>query len=490
MTAGVSITQRHTHYSREQNREGKLPLPIKFYQAIGALPDTFKNFAFNTFLLLLYNQIMGLPASLASMALMIAIVFDAITDPIVGSYSDSLRSRMGRRHPLMFASVLPLSVCLYLLLQPPSGLGTWGLFCWLLSFAILTRGAMTLFLVPWSAMFAELSDDYIERSSIITWRYVVGALGGVIFVFCTWTFIFPSTEEYAKGQLNPAAYELFAPIVAIAVGLFAWLTSYLTLNQVPFLRQPDEAVNFGLKTTVSDLLAAMHNRNFMVLFGGLLVSSILTGTIAAFEIYFHTYFWEFSSEELRWLTIGMLGALLGAILIPVIQKRLDKKTILLASMIFSLADGLTIISLRLLGILPDNGDPLLLQILVVNEIFRMTSLTVTVIMFISMVADTLDEQELDTGLRQEGVFSAAISFSGKAVSGFGVLATGFLLDYAIGFPQNAQPGLVDHSIIIRLGIIGGLIIPALYIIPYYLAHRYRISRERQAEIRAALNARA
>ena len=78
----------------------------------------------------------------------------------------------------------------------------------------------------------------------------------------------------------------------------------------------------------------------------------------------------------------------------------------------------------------------------------------------------------------------------KAVSGFGVLITGLLLDYAIRFPANAVPGEVGTDIVFRLGVVGGVLVPVLYLVPYYLATLYRISRERHAEIRAALAARA
>ncbi|WP_188109633.1 MFS transporter [Pseudohalioglobus sediminis] len=473
-------------YQRAAEREGPVPVSVKLYQAIGALPDTFKNWAFNTFLLLLYNQVLGMPASLASLALMIALVFDAITDPLVGSFSDGLRSRWGRRHPLMYLSALPLAVSLLCLFSPPAALGEWGLFGWLLCFAVTTRGAMTLFLVPWSALFAELSDDYAERSSIITFRYVMGAVGTVVFAWVTWTYIFPSSESYPVGQLNPQAYPVFALVLAAVVLLSVLLTTILTMGEIKYLRQPLHKSDFGLGSTFRDLLAAVKNRDFMVLFGGLLVSSVLSGIVAAFEIYFHTFFWGFTSEDLRWFTLAIIGALIGSAMIPVIQRHFDKKHILLTAMVFSLVDGVAVISLRLLDILPANGEPLLLQLLIVNEVFRLVALTVTIIMFVSMVADTLDAQELDTGLRQEGVFSAAISFSGKAVSGFGVLITGLLLDYVIGFPQSASPDTVATETVFRLGVVGGIIVPLFYIVPFYMATRYNISRQRHAEIRTAL----
>ncbi|QKX17194.1 MFS transporter [Microbulbifer sp. YPW1] len=468
----------------------RLSVRVKLFQALGALPDTFKTFAFNTFLLLFYSQVLNLPASLASAALMISVVLDAITDPLVGSFSDRLRTPLGRRHPLMYAAVLPLGGTLILLFSPPADLSQWALFGWLLFFSSASRVAMTFFLVPWSALFAELSDDYYERSSIITYRYVVGALGGVAFVWCCWSFIFPASELYEKGQLNPDAYSSFALVLALAVSLTALIATQLTVSQIPRLRQSTATRPFSFLVALQDIRLAMQNRDFLVLFVGLLLASVLTGIIAAFEIYFHTYFWGFSAEDLRWLAIGGIGALIGAALVGPMQKWLDKKDLLLGSMIFSLADGLTIISLRLLDILPANGDPLLLQILVANEVFRMASLSVTIIMFVSMVADTLDAQELETGLRQEGVFSSAIAFSSKAVSGVGVLVVGLLLEHVVMLPTGAVPDAVAPDVVFRLGVFGGLLIPALYLIPFYLATKYRITRKRHAEIQAALRARS
>ena len=147
-------------------REGRLPFNTKVNQALGAAPDTIKNWVFGTFTLLFYNQVLGVDAFLVSIALAIAIVFDAITDPLVAAFSDNLKTRWGRRHPLMLISALPLGLSLFAIYVPPHGLSETGLFTWLLGFTIATRGLMTLFVVPWSAIAAELSDDYEEMSLI------------------------------------------------------------------------------------------------------------------------------------------------------------------------------------------------------------------------------------------------------------------------------------------------------------------------------------
>ncbi|MGB1088015.1 MAG: MFS transporter [Alphaproteobacteria bacterium] len=462
-----------------------MSVKIKFYQAIGGMPDSFKNWSFNTFLLLFYNQILGLPASSVSVVLTLAIVIDAVTDPMVGSFSDSLQSKWGRRHPLMYAAILPLGLCLYCVFAPPEGLEDMALLVWLAVFAIGSRIAMTFYVIPWTALFAELSDDYEERSSIVTWRYLVGGIGTIFFTIAVWTFFFPTTDAYPQGQLNPNGYGGLALTLSLTVMAAAFLTTILTHRQIPYLLQPIEVQKFGLRATFGDLADALKKRDFVVLFAGLMVAALLSGTLEAMGIYLNTYFWELTAEDLRWFSIAALGGIAAFALIPPLQKRFDKKHILIGAMVLSLIEGVGGISLRFIDVLPDNGEPMLLVFLLVRMSISITLVVIIGIMFVSMVADTLDAQELETGKRQEGVFSAAIAFSGKAVSGFGILAAGLLLDAVVMFPAAAAPGEVDETMIVKLGAVM-IAVSMLYVVPFYMATRYRISRTRHAEIVAAL----
>ncbi|MDZ7683950.1 MAG: MFS transporter [Gammaproteobacteria bacterium] len=473
-------------YKREQQRDGKVPLDAKIYQGIGALADTYKNFAFGTFVLFYYNQVLGMPAFYASIAIMVALVIDAVTDPLVGSFSDGLQTRLGRRHPLMYASALPLGLTLFLLFVPPDNLDSTGLFIWLTIFAVAVRVSMTLFQVPWNAMFAEFSDDYAERSQIVTFRYLCGWIGGTVFVWCTWTFIFPSTEEYTPGHMNPDSYLTFAIVLGVAVTTAVLLTTHLTRNQIPFLLQPQQSERFTLPKVWSDVKAALTNKDFVILFFGLFMMSVLGGTTGAFELYINTYFWGLLPEDLRWLTLTIIGSMFAFVVIPLLQSRFDKKHLLVFFMMFLLINGIGLILLRFADLLPKNGEPMLLIIIVANEVVRTAAGTVVAIMFVSMVADTLDKQELETGRRQEGVFSSAMTFAGKATSGVGILLGGLILDYVLAFPQGVDPNDADPGLIFDLGLYAGVMIPLFYLIPFWFVTRYDITRETHSRIQEEL----
>ncbi|MEM7362651.1 MAG: MFS transporter, partial [Pseudomonadota bacterium] len=168
-------------YTRERVREGKVPISTKIFQGFGGIVNSHKDFAFNTFLLLYYSQILGLSASLVAIVIAAALIIDAISDPIVGSVSDNFKSQWGRRHPFMFAAAVPFGITMYFLFAPPVSLGDGALLGWLAFWTVAARLTFTFFIIPWNAIAAEFSEDYVERTSIITYRYMVGWAGGLSF---------------------------------------------------------------------------------------------------------------------------------------------------------------------------------------------------------------------------------------------------------------------------------------------------------------------
>ena len=467
-------------------RGGPLSFSTKLYQGIGAIPDTVKNWVFNTFTLLFYNQILGMDAFLVSVALAIAMAFDAITDPLAATLSDNLRTRWGRRHPLMLLASLPLGAALAAVFMPPSGLSNTGLFVWLLTFTMLTRGLMTLYFVPWAAIAAELSDDYHERTSVMSYRFAVGWTIGVGFPLFVYSFIMPASVEFPVGQLNPAGYARMGVVAGCLLSGGALATTLLTWREIPFLRQhAGESAAFGFGQSVRELRQVLRNRQFALVFAIVLLSSAIGGTTTNLGIYMTTYFWGLTTEDLRWFVLSAIGALLAFPLVAAVQRTWDKKHILLACSMVSLVEAIGLVSLRFLGVLPENRDPMLLVILVGASVFATSIAVIQGIIGASIVADLLDDHELRTGYRQEAMFNAALSFSGKAVSGFGILLGGLIITL-IAFPTHVAPDAVATDAIRRLGITVGVAIPLLYVIPISLITRYRITRVRHAEIQAAL----
>jgi len=481
------MTRPEALYARAQARHGPLRLSTQLFQAIGALPDTFKSFAFGTFLLFYYNQVLGLSALKASWAISAALIIDAAIDPIVGSFSDNLRTRLGRRHPLMYASAVPLSLGLLLAFVPPSGWTGGPLTIWLFATVVLTNISMSLFIVPWTALYAEFSDDYAERTAIVTWRYAIGALGGVLAFYLTYKYVFPNSAAFRVGQLNPHGYHLFGPVVAMAVLVSVIVTTHLTRREVPYLLQPIATTpRFGLMRVLRELGSTLKNREFLILFTGAFITAGVSGTSDTLSIYLQTYFWGLTSAQLQWFGIAIAGAVLGFATVGPLERLIDKRPLLMVCFGLLVFDYVGMILLRLAHVLPANGDPRLLIILVSNETVRNWLGTLLGIMFASMIADTLDLQELRTGRRQEGIFAAALAFSGKATGGVGALVAGFLLERVIRWPSSVNLSHLDPALVVRLGVVGGVLTPIFFVIPLLLGFSYRITRASHAKVRAQL----
>lgn len=457
---------------------------------MGAVPDTVKNWAFGVLLLFYYNQVLGVSGALCGWALGIAMCFDAITDPMVGSASDNLRSRLGRRHPFMYVAAIPMSVTIYFVFVPPDGLTEFQLFLWLTVFAVLVRSSMTLFHVPWTALLAELSQDYHERTAIVAYRFLFGWIAGIATGFCTMRFLFPTTPEYTPGHLNPAGYPVFATIISIAIGASILFTTHFSRRDIPYLPQPPkDRQPFGLPNVLRELILALKNRMFLLNFANILFFGAIAGTMGTLGIYMQTYFWGLMSEQIAWYSLAFIGAIAAFIIVKPIQMRFDKKYILIFCWILVLLDGIFFINLRFLDVLPPNGSPWLLRLLVINAIFTTAIGVVAGMLMPSITADILDQQELKTRKRQEGIFFSAMSFSGKAISGFGVIVGGFIIDL-LKLPRGVNPALVDPEIIRNLGIAAGIVLPLCLLLPIGSFWRwYNITREKHAEIRAALDRR-
>jgi Na+/melibiose symporter-like transporter len=144
--------------------------PVKLAYGLGQLVEGVSTTVYGTFLFFLYTALLGLPGSLVGAATGIALVVDAVADPMLGSWSDNTRSRWGRRIPFMAIGAPIVALGIGLAFSPPHGLRTMALFAWLLAISLILRFAVSVFNLPFVALGAELSEDYAERSSIVAWR--------------------------------------------------------------------------------------------------------------------------------------------------------------------------------------------------------------------------------------------------------------------------------------------------------------------------------
>jgi GPH family glycoside/pentoside/hexuronide:cation symporter len=444
------------------------------FYGVGSVAYGVKDNGFAYFLLLFYNQVMHLPAQWVGAGIMIALMVDAITDPIVGYASDNLHSRWGRRHPFMYASALPVAIVYYFLWSPPSGLSNEALFAYFLVCAILVRVFITFYEIPSTSLVAELTDDYDERTKMLGYRFFFGWWGGLSMAVLAFLVFLPQSEGGVRYQ---AGYETFG-LVAACIMVAAILTSAIgTHRHIPNLRKPPEHDGFGLARAANELKETLSNHNFLVLFVSAIFSAMAAGISTSLNIYFNTYFWGLTSEQIGVLNLPLfLSAAVALFVAPQLSIRIGKKYAGIGVAAVAFFGAPLPVALRLLGLFPANGTDSLFYTLLVFTAVEVTLIIVASILISSMVADIVEDSELTTGRRSEGVFFAARSFAQKAVHGIGTLSATMILT-AVEFPLDARPGEVPDDIVRSLGLVFVPVLMVVYLFALVLLTGYRISRE-------------
>jgi Na+/melibiose symporter-like transporter len=466
-----------------------LPVRTKFAYGVGQIGEQVKNQGFSAFLFFYFTQVLGLSGSLAGAAILVALIFDAVTDPVAGSLSDNWRGARGRRHPFMYAAAIPLGVSYVILFNPPSGYGQTGLFLWLTSFAIAVRAAMTLYHVPHLAMGAELSDDYQERTSIVAWRTMLAVVGGGLVTIASYELFFPETPDFENGMLNPAGYPRYAVFAGLTMLVTIWYSAFGTRDRIPYMpKAPESPERFSFQRIFGEFASAWENISFRSLFIGFTLFGIFFGILGTLATHVNVFFWEFGTGQLQFLVLpALIGFVLGAALVGRLHKRFDKLPTLVFGCVASAFVGNAAIVLRLLGFFPENGSTWLLPVVFLLLLFNTTIAATSFVSAGSMMADVAEQHVLRSGKAQQGIFFSATSFSGKLASGFGHFIAGVGLDW-IAFPLEAKPSDVSPEAIQSLGLLNlsaGLItVVAIWVFRYY-----RIDRDVQLETRRELEAR-
>ena len=434
-SGGYDERMPETQPAAAPNRRGKVPLGTKLAFSSGALEEAMVGAA-GVATMIFYNQVLGVSAALCGTVFLVASVLDAISDPLIGAWSDNLRSRWGRRHPFMLASVAPLAVAFYLMYAPPEGLSELQYFWWFLGTMALMRVGKTFYSVPHDALGAELTDDYHERTSIFGFNAVTGMLGGVVLGAFVLIVMFPSTADYENGLLNPARYPLLASAGAVWICLTLLICIIGTRNQIPNLHAVN-AQRPEFKTYFQDLWSLLKSRSYISVCAAWLVMATSGGILAVVSTYAYIYCYEISTEELSISRFLMLpGALLALPLTARLTRWLDKKmTVVYVSMFCATLVGLPHV-LRMLGWFPENDSVWLVPALFGLLGLALVPLPVVPITIDSQLVDVADEHEYRTGRRAEGVVFSIRTFALKATSGIGGLLGGFGLEW-IGFPDNA-----------------------------------------------------
>jgi glycoside/pentoside/hexuronide:cation symporter, GPH family len=450
-------------------------LTTKLFYGAGSIAFGIKDQGFGTLLLFFYNQVVGLSSASVGLAISLALAFDAFADPAVGLWSDNLRSRWGRRHPFMYAAAIPVAVGYWFLWNPPHASASFT-FVYLVIASIVVRTFITCYEIPSSALVAELTKNYDQRTSFLAYRYFFGWMGGLAMSILAFSVFFRSTPAYPQGQLNPAGYSPFALTAAVVMAITIVISSSGTHRFIPqFLVPPKRKLTLG--TLLKEAKETGWNRSFLVLVASNLLSVTATGVVATLGLYFSTYFWGFNGPQIALITVSTVVAPIVALVASApLAARLGKKQTAVVMWLTSTAFGWVPLAARLLGVFPANGSPLVLPLVLAFYLISTTLSIICSITISSMMADVVEDSQRKTGRRSEGFFFAANAFALKAVSGMGILMAGLLLTL-VHFPQHANPATLNPAIPRNLALVYMPTVFTLYGVALVFIYFYRIDRE-------------
>jgi GPH family glycoside/pentoside/hexuronide:cation symporter len=461
----------------------KPPITVKLAYCFGqAVESGYLGIA--GFIFFYYTAVLGMSGSVVGAALALAMCLDAIADPLIGSWSDSLRSRLGRRLPAMLIGAPLTFLAMGLLFSPPAGLSPFVMFLWLALTTMGLRAFVSMYNIPYFALGGEMSDDYVERTRIVAWRLLAGIITGVAMTALAFSVFFTGKAGLQRAEAYPA----FGWTTASLIGASALICCLGLWRYAAALPQPLTAPRGMLRRLPGELAEVFRNRSFLILFASMVVFATSAGLAQALNNHAYVFVWKLRAETIQILPYSYLaGILLGTPTTPILMRWIEKKTACIAGFLLVIAAFVVLPALRLMGLFAPTGDAALPWLTAMIFLIGLGT-GVIFIAYPAMMADAANEHEHLFGQRREGLYFAGLTAGGKAATGLGAMIGGLALDW-MHFPRDVgrQVGaVVDEAILQRLTASWSLLPAALLLVAAAIFAPYAISRVRQAEIAADL----
>jgi Na+/melibiose symporter-like transporter len=452
-------------------------LGVRLGYGVGALAFGIGGMTLSAAVLQLYfNQVIGLPAVWVGTALMISILADAAIDPLVGRWSDNLRSPLGRRHTLMYASAVPAALGFFLMWHAPAGLKPVGLFAFMVGMLLFVRIASSFFEIPSLALAPELAPDYDERTRLLAWRFLFLVVGQALVSAALYQVFLRQDATNPLGVLNRQRYADFGVFAALVILASILISTIATHSRIRYLHVP-AAGRTTLGETFQELRRTLSHRGLAILMATNLLINVAGGVTAGLSVYLYIHFWGLTPQSISViLTLGPLSSFLSLWAAPRLSQRYGKRETVLGFYGAWLITAIIPMSARLLGLVPANGSPIVLAILILDFFLGVGFAVGCHIVLNSMLSDASEDVAVKTGKRSEGVLFAAYGLVGKAGGGVGAFVAGLLITL-VHFPENARPGTVAPSITRELVLINVPVLLFFNLLGLVCISFYQLSRD-------------
>ncbi len=371
----------------------------------------------NLYLLYYYTDILNIDPAVAGLIIMLPVILDGISDPLMGWIVTRTRSRFGKFRPYILFGAPFMGLSFVGMFAAPIWFPDHVVVACLVTHTIF-RTAYTVASVPYSSLAAALTHDSQERGTMAGIRMIAAMIGGIV----TAATMLELARYFGNGDMRQGFVQ-----VAIVYGL---LSSAMMV--IIFLTTSQEVSLVSSKTVTSrqTLSFLRHNRAFWILCGASLVGVIGSAIGGKSIVYYINYYAGHPESVSDVMSIGILGAGIGIPIWTVVARHLSKRWVWVIG-----ASGASLLNLALF--LFDIKDVSTLSALAFcNGLIG----GAVAVMFWSMLPDTVEYGQWRSGVRDDGIVFGLSQLISKAGSGLGVGMIGLLLSaigYNAGIEQSA-----------------------------------------------------
>ncbi|AUT00307.1 MFS transporter [Nostoc sp. CENA543] len=469
-------------YSQEHQVSEKLDLKTKIAFGAGDLGTAITAMIGISYLSPFLTDVAHLKPELAGLTQLIGKVWDAINDPMVGVLSDRTQSSQGRRYPWMIWGAVPFGIFFFLNWVVPQfssneNVNEWGLFWFYTIVSILFNAFYTIVNLPYTALTAELTQDYDERTSLNSFRFFF-SIGGSIFAVLlalVISLIIPQNKQLQYIVLGA----ICAVVSVFPLYWCVWGTKKRAKAMAKLHPQMEQTVSIPL---LKQLQIVFTNRPFLFVVGIYLCSWLSVQLTASIIPYFVVSWMRLPSWHFNLVLLAVQGTAMSMLFVwSAISKRVGKQAVYYMGVsVWIIAQG------GLFFLQP--GQVTLMYTFAIMAGFGVST---AYLVPWSMLPDVIELDELKTGQRREGIFYSFIVFIQKICLGLAVnivlqrLGKAGYIPPTPEVPIPVQPNAVLDVIRVSIGPLPAIAL----IIGLILTYFYPITREMHAEILLKLQAR-
>jgi GPH family glycoside/pentoside/hexuronide:cation symporter len=494
-----------TSGNTEANSGTPLRRIVAYATGEGATSLTMNGIA--AFAMLYYVQVLGLNSKWAGLALSISLLWDAVSDPVMGHITDNTRSRFGRRHPYILGGGIFLAISFFFLWFVPAAFqGPKAIFWYILVVNLIVRTAWTIFGIPYAALGFEICTGYDERAKLQSVRSIFNMAMNLLFNAGGWVIFFSDRVgpggAVVDGTTFKSNYPHMGTVLALAALTLILICFFSTRRYAYDTRASREIKGNSLKAFYADMRDILRDRRAMIVFLFFGVAQLGMMFVAQIQMFTYRFYMEFPDLQ-KTVVHGstMVGFAIGAWLATPLVRRLDKKPAAAVGVALSVIGNLMLLLIFGGGLLPPRavftlpqGIPILggitlslaALVFAVFQAMYWAGSGILAPLATSMIADVSEINKHRTGVLKDGSYAAVFSFFSKAALSVGLLLTGLMLDWAgIVSEATVQTAAAARNVALET-FISGPIFAALALLIILI---YPVDRKFMMKIKAELAAR-